>query len=207
MKLQVEEVQEPDVKIPSLTIISPDRPDIVLEIPTSGNPKAPWFTLKEGSSLSMAIINTRAKIETCSFPGAAYSPYRINPAEVDGFLKELQKIGLDKAAAVATENVLCAYSQESSITGGSGHRSIWVVRHMVGLHSLHFITDFDSGYWDVIRNIWMQFGMIEEPEQTNDLICSTYTRYWIRNICFRSIGFALLQMIQKILWFVIHQKQ
>ncbi|KAI3804738.1 hypothetical protein L1987_26523 [Smallanthus sonchifolius] len=50
---QVEEVQEPDVKILSLTIISPDRPDIVLEIPTSGNPKAPWFTLKEGSKYNL----------------------------------------------------------------------------------------------------------------------------------------------------------
>ncbi|KAI3760527.1 hypothetical protein L1987_50922 [Smallanthus sonchifolius] len=46
---------------------------------------------------------TRAKIETCSFPGAAYCPYRINPAEVDGFLKELQKIVMDKAAAVAAK--------------------------------------------------------------------------------------------------------
>ncbi|KAK3032462.1 hypothetical protein RJ639_037275 [Escallonia herrerae] len=45
----VEEVQEPDVKILSLTILSPGRPDIVLQIPESGNPKGLWFTLKEGS--------------------------------------------------------------------------------------------------------------------------------------------------------------
>lgn len=50
---QVEEVQEPDVKILSLTIISAGRPDIVLEIPESGNPKAPWFTLKEGSKYNL----------------------------------------------------------------------------------------------------------------------------------------------------------
>uniref|UniRef100_A0A251V8J3 Putative rho protein GDP-dissociation inhibitor, Immunoglobulin E-set n=1 Tax=Helianthus annuus TaxID=4232 RepID=A0A251V8J3_HELAN len=50
---QVEEVQEPDVKILSLTIVSPDRPDIVLEIPNTGNPKAPWFTLKEGSKYNL----------------------------------------------------------------------------------------------------------------------------------------------------------
>ncbi|XP_076908090.1 rho GDP-dissociation inhibitor 1-like [Bidens hawaiensis] len=50
---QVEEVQEPDVKILSLTIVSPDRPDIVLEIPNSANPKAPWFTLKEGSKYNL----------------------------------------------------------------------------------------------------------------------------------------------------------
>ncbi|KAL3636721.1 Rab GDP dissociation inhibitor alpha [Castilleja foliolosa] len=45
----VEEDQEPDVKILSLTIISPGRDDIVLPIPENGNPKGLWFTLKEGS--------------------------------------------------------------------------------------------------------------------------------------------------------------
>nr|GEX47873.1 hypothetical protein [Tanacetum cinerariifolium] len=46
----VEEVQEPDVKILNLTIVSAGRPDIVLEIPDSGNPKRLWFTLKEVDS-------------------------------------------------------------------------------------------------------------------------------------------------------------
>ncbi|KAL3644074.1 Rab GDP dissociation inhibitor alpha [Castilleja foliolosa] len=41
--------QEPDVKILSLTIISPERPDTVLPIPENGNVKGLWFTLKEGS--------------------------------------------------------------------------------------------------------------------------------------------------------------
>lgn len=50
---QVEEVQEPDVKILNLTIVSAGRPDIVLEIPDSGNPKGLWFTLKEGSKYSL----------------------------------------------------------------------------------------------------------------------------------------------------------
>ncbi|CAK9163875.1 unnamed protein product [Ilex paraguariensis] len=45
----VAETQEPDVKILSLTILSPGRPDLVLPIPESGNPKGLWFTLKEGS--------------------------------------------------------------------------------------------------------------------------------------------------------------
>ncbi|EYU33683.1 hypothetical protein MIMGU_mgv1a013465mg [Erythranthe guttata] len=45
----VEENQEPDVKIISLTILSPERPDLMLPIPESGNPKGLWFTLKEGS--------------------------------------------------------------------------------------------------------------------------------------------------------------
>nr|GFC81275.1 Rho GDP-dissociation inhibitor 1-like [Tanacetum cinerariifolium] len=46
-------VQEPDVKILNLTIVSAGRPDIVLEIPDSGNPKGLWFTLKEGSKYSL----------------------------------------------------------------------------------------------------------------------------------------------------------
>ncbi|KAL8264267.1 hypothetical protein R6Q59_022397 [Mikania micrantha] len=50
---QVEEIQEPDVKILSLAIISAGRSDIVLEIPESGNPKGPWFTLKEGSKYNL----------------------------------------------------------------------------------------------------------------------------------------------------------
>ncbi|PWA75503.1 rho GDP-dissociation inhibitor [Artemisia annua] len=49
----VAEVEEPDVKILSLTIVSADRPDIVLEIPNSGLPKGHWFTLKEGSKYNL----------------------------------------------------------------------------------------------------------------------------------------------------------
>lgn len=48
-----QEVEEPDVKILSLSIVSPGRSDIVLEIPESGNPKGLWFTLKEGSKYSL----------------------------------------------------------------------------------------------------------------------------------------------------------
>ncbi|XP_057526985.1 rho GDP-dissociation inhibitor 1-like isoform X1 [Amaranthus tricolor] len=40
---------EPEVKILSLVILSPDRPDIYLPMPEDGKPKSPWFTLKEGS--------------------------------------------------------------------------------------------------------------------------------------------------------------
>lgn len=45
----IEEAQEPDVKILSLTILSEGRSDIVLPITASENPKGMWFTLKEGS--------------------------------------------------------------------------------------------------------------------------------------------------------------
>lgn len=40
---------EPEVKILSLSILSPGRPDIVLPLPVVPNSKGVWFTLKEGS--------------------------------------------------------------------------------------------------------------------------------------------------------------
>ncbi|KAI3830302.1 hypothetical protein L1987_04440 [Smallanthus sonchifolius] len=159
---QVEEVQEPDIKIPSLTIISPDRPDIVLEIPTSGNPKAPWFTLKEGSKYNLKfsikvsndivcglkynqvwkmglkvdnskemlgtfspqaepythllpekLLLTRAKIETCSFPGAAYNPYRINPAEGIGQLTYLKMKKSQQSIGDLVYTIFCWDDAES----------------------------------------------------------------------------------------------
>lgn len=45
----VAETLDPDVKILSLSIVSPGRSDIVVPIPEDGNPKGLWFTLKEGS--------------------------------------------------------------------------------------------------------------------------------------------------------------
>ncbi|KAI3818545.1 hypothetical protein L1987_12355 [Smallanthus sonchifolius] len=56
-----------------------------------------------GEGINKALSEYKQEVENRSFPGAAYSPYRINPAEVDGFLKELQKMGLDKAAVAAAE--------------------------------------------------------------------------------------------------------
>ncbi|XP_047331391.1 rho GDP-dissociation inhibitor 1-like [Impatiens glandulifera] len=47
------EVLEADVKILSLTILSPNRNDLVLEIPDNGGPKGLWFTLKEGIHYSL----------------------------------------------------------------------------------------------------------------------------------------------------------
>ncbi|KAI4305705.1 hypothetical protein L6164_029056 [Bauhinia variegata] len=47
------ETLEPDVKIMSLTIVSPGRDDIVLPIPEDGNLKGLWFTLKEGCHYSL----------------------------------------------------------------------------------------------------------------------------------------------------------
>lgn len=47
------EVLEPDVKILSLAIKSPGRPDIFLPIPESGKPKGLWFSLQEGSHYNL----------------------------------------------------------------------------------------------------------------------------------------------------------
>ncbi|CAK7345064.1 unnamed protein product [Dovyalis caffra] len=49
----VGETLEPEVKILSLEIKSPGRPDIVLSVPENGKPKGSWFTLKEGSRYSL----------------------------------------------------------------------------------------------------------------------------------------------------------
>ncbi|KAF5472705.1 hypothetical protein F2P56_009399 [Juglans regia] len=49
----VGETLEQEVKILSLAIKSPDRPNIILPIPESGKPNGLWFTLKEGSHYSL----------------------------------------------------------------------------------------------------------------------------------------------------------
>ncbi|WCJ37452.1 Rho GDP-dissociation inhibitor 1 [Euphorbia peplus] len=47
------ETLDPEVKILSLSIISPGRPDIVLSVPEDGKVKGSWFTLKEGSPYNL----------------------------------------------------------------------------------------------------------------------------------------------------------
>lgn len=49
----VGESLEPEVKILSLSIVSPGRSDIVLPIPENGKPEGRWFTLKEGCRYSL----------------------------------------------------------------------------------------------------------------------------------------------------------
>ncbi|KAJ6380584.1 hypothetical protein OIU77_029476 [Salix suchowensis] len=52
-QLEKDKTLEPEVKILSLEIKSPGRPDIVLSVPANGKPKGSWFTLKEGSRYSL----------------------------------------------------------------------------------------------------------------------------------------------------------
>lgn len=51
----VGETLDPEVGILSLAIKSAGRNDIVLPIPADGNPKGPWFTLKEGSKYNLVF--------------------------------------------------------------------------------------------------------------------------------------------------------
>lgn len=52
----VGETLEPDVKILSLSIISPGRADIVLPVTGGANPKGVWFTLKEDSHYKLKFF-------------------------------------------------------------------------------------------------------------------------------------------------------
>ena len=52
------ETLDPEVKILSLSIVTTDRPAIILPIPEDGNPKGLWFTLKEGSHYSLKFSFT-----------------------------------------------------------------------------------------------------------------------------------------------------
>ncbi|XP_008795028.2 3-methyl-2-oxobutanoate hydroxymethyltransferase 1, mitochondrial-like [Phoenix dactylifera] len=61
-----------------------------------------------GDAINKALSEYKQEVENRSFPGAAYTPYRISATDVDGFLYELQKMGLNEAAtaaAAAAENV------------------------------------------------------------------------------------------------------
>ncbi|KAG1335111.1 3-methyl-2-oxobutanoate hydroxymethyltransferase 1, mitochondrial [Cocos nucifera] len=61
-----------------------------------------------GDAINKALSEYKQEVENRSFPGAAHTPYRISANDVDGFLNELQKMGLNEAAtaaAAAAENV------------------------------------------------------------------------------------------------------
>ncbi|GMI89637.1 hypothetical protein HRI_002633000 [Hibiscus trionum] len=49
------ETLDPEVKFLSVSIVSADRPDMVLPIPGDGKPPGLWFTLKEGSHYRLKL--------------------------------------------------------------------------------------------------------------------------------------------------------
>lgn len=58
---------------------------------------------KVGDAINRALSEYKEEVTKGLFSGPSHSPYKISGADVDGFLSELQKLGLDKAASAAAE--------------------------------------------------------------------------------------------------------
>ena len=56
-----------------------------------------------GDAINKALTEYKEEVSKGLFPGPAHSPYKISSDDVNGFLKELQKLGLDEAASAASE--------------------------------------------------------------------------------------------------------
>ncbi|XP_030473364.1 3-methyl-2-oxobutanoate hydroxymethyltransferase 1, mitochondrial-like [Syzygium oleosum] len=54
-----------------------------------------------GDVINKALLEYKEEVTSGSFPGPAHSPYEISPTDFNGFLKELQNLGLEKAASAA----------------------------------------------------------------------------------------------------------
>ena len=54
-----------------------------------------------GDVINKALLEYKEEVTNGSFPSPSHSPYKISNSEVNGFLKELQQLGLDKAASAA----------------------------------------------------------------------------------------------------------
>ncbi|KAK4744523.1 hypothetical protein SAY87_010835 [Trapa incisa] len=54
-----------------------------------------------GDVINKALLDYKKEVTDGSFPGPDHSPYKISATDVNGFLNELQKMGLDKAASAA----------------------------------------------------------------------------------------------------------
>ncbi|XP_052194557.1 3-methyl-2-oxobutanoate hydroxymethyltransferase 1, mitochondrial-like isoform X1 [Diospyros lotus] len=54
-----------------------------------------------GDVINKALLEYKEEVTNGSFPGAGHTPYKINSADVDNFLNELQRLGLEKAASAA----------------------------------------------------------------------------------------------------------
>ncbi|KAL6124121.1 hypothetical protein ACLB2K_076636 [Fragaria x ananassa] len=56
-----------------------------------------------GDIINKALVEYKEDVISGAFQGASHNPYKINAADVDGFVSELQRMGLDKAASAAAE--------------------------------------------------------------------------------------------------------
>ncbi|KAF8038772.1 hypothetical protein BT93_B1351 [Corymbia citriodora subsp. variegata] len=67
-----------------------------------------------GDVINKALLEYKEEVKSGSFPGPAHSPYEISPTDVNGFLKELQNLGLEKAASAAAAVVEKSAKSKSS---------------------------------------------------------------------------------------------
>ncbi|GMJ01392.1 ketopantoate hydroxymethyltransferase 1 [Hibiscus trionum] len=56
-----------------------------------------------GDLINKALLEYKEEVANGSFPGPSHTPYKMNPKDEDAFTKELQKMGLDRAASAATK--------------------------------------------------------------------------------------------------------
>lgn len=60
---------------------------------------------RAGDVINKALLEYKEDVTNGSFPDAHHSPYKISETDANGFLNELQKLGLDKAASAASDAV------------------------------------------------------------------------------------------------------
>ncbi|XP_057498455.1 3-methyl-2-oxobutanoate hydroxymethyltransferase 1, mitochondrial-like [Actinidia eriantha] len=70
-----------------------------------------------GEAINKALSEYKQEVTSGSFPGPAHTPYKINAADVDGFLNELHRLGLGKAASAAATVAEKIESTESPVGG------------------------------------------------------------------------------------------
>lgn len=58
-----------------------------------------------GDMINKALMEYKDEVTKLSFPGGAHSPYKISVSEVNGFLEELKRMGMDKATTAVAEAV------------------------------------------------------------------------------------------------------
>ncbi|KAI8545059.1 hypothetical protein RHMOL_Rhmol07G0013000 [Rhododendron molle] len=103
-----------------------------LRIPTIGIGAGPFCSgqvtpkfckqfARVGDVINKALSEYKEEVRNGSFPGPSHTPYKINAAEVDGFLTELQRLGLEKAASAAATAAEKIETVESHVGGSPIH--------------------------------------------------------------------------------------
>ena len=54
-----------------------------------------------GETINKALTEYKKEVKNKVFPGVSHTPYKISEGDVDGFMNELQKMGLSEAASAA----------------------------------------------------------------------------------------------------------